>query len=283
MNKDVTDGKGKCFVIGPVGPPDTSIRKHADYLYNYIILPVAVELGLECERADRISGAGWITQEIADHLLNADVVVADLSFGNPNAYYELGIRHMLLRPFVHIAREEDRANLPFDVGQTRTISFDLTDLASVEAAKQSLLEAIKTEVNRSPNAIALPFVGAMRLAEASREALEKVREKPATEELILFEVMAEIQQLSMEVRRLGAFQVDFLRERDRVRDHQMLRERHDSSALRHATKLDENVSDDRRRIEANLRRIAALEQADAEQVRRSKSLKTDGNSSAERA
>lgn len=50
------------------------------------------------------------------------MVIADLSFHNPNVFYELAVRHMLRRPVVQITQSADK--LPFDVNQVRTISID---------------------------------------------------------------------------------------------------------------------------------------------------------------
>jgi tetratricopeptide (TPR) repeat protein len=49
-----------------------------------------------------------------EQLLSADVVVADVSTSNPNAFYELGVRHAL-RPHTTITIAEDKMIFPFDV------------------------------------------------------------------------------------------------------------------------------------------------------------------------
>ena len=69
----------------------------------------------------------------------------DLSFNNPNAFYELGVRHMCKAPTVQIIRKGDR--IPFDVSQGRTIKIDMTDvysvIESVESAKKELRQHLK--------------------------------------------------------------------------------------------------------------------------------------------
>lgn len=49
-------------------------------------------------RADKIGRAGLISQRIFEHIVSAQYCVADLPFGNPNAFYELGVRHMTKLP-----------------------------------------------------------------------------------------------------------------------------------------------------------------------------------------
>jgi hypothetical protein len=67
-----------------------------------------------------------ITGQVIDHLSRAKLVIADLSFGNPNVYYELALRHATRKAVVQIIRTSDR--LPFDVGQFRTVTIDMTDI-----------------------------------------------------------------------------------------------------------------------------------------------------------
>ena len=55
-------------------------------------------------------------------LYHADVVIADISTSNPNAIYELGVRHTL-RPFSTIIIKEDEGKIPFDIGHDRMISY----------------------------------------------------------------------------------------------------------------------------------------------------------------
>ena len=102
-------------------------------------------LGLTARRADQIDRAGLITQQIFECLAKARVCVADLSFNNPNAFYELGVRHMCKAPTVQIIRKGDR--IPFDVSQGRTIKIDMTDvysvIESVESAKKELRQHLK--------------------------------------------------------------------------------------------------------------------------------------------
>jgi hypothetical protein len=87
-----------------------------DKSYKYIIKPAAEAAGYECTRADEIQHSGNINVPMYQQLLNADVVIADVSTYNPNAFYELGVRHAL-KPFTTITIAEDKLVFPFDVGQ----------------------------------------------------------------------------------------------------------------------------------------------------------------------
>lgn len=134
-----------CFVITPIGEDDSEQRKHANMILKSVIEPVVAELGLKALRADQIDRAGLITKQIFECLAHARICVADLSFNNPNAFYELGVRHMCKLPTVQMIRKGDR--IPFDVAQGRTIKIDMTDvysvMESVESAKRELRQHLK--------------------------------------------------------------------------------------------------------------------------------------------
>lgn len=118
-----------CFVVSPIGASETEQRKHADLIFGSLLEPALSELGLRLIRADRISKPGLITAQVIDHLVRATLVIADLSFGNPNVFYELALRHATRRPVVQIVRASDP--LPFDVGQFRTVVIDMQDIYSL--------------------------------------------------------------------------------------------------------------------------------------------------------
>lgn len=115
-----------CFVISPIGSADSVERKHANLMLSALIEPALAELDLEVIRADGISKPGLITGQVIDHIAKSALVIADLSFANPNVYYELALRHAVRKPVVQIIRTGDK--LPFDVGQYRTVEIDMTDI-----------------------------------------------------------------------------------------------------------------------------------------------------------
>ncbi len=85
-----------------------------DKSYRTLIKPAVEEAGVTCVRADEIVHAGSIDLTMYRHLLEADLVIADISTCNPNALYELGVRHAL-RPHTTITIAEDQITYPFDV------------------------------------------------------------------------------------------------------------------------------------------------------------------------
>lgn len=128
-----------CFVISPIGADGSEERRHANQLIKHVVRPVleAEPFHYQVRRADSLNVSGMITNQIVEQLLSADLVIADLSFKNPNVFYELALRHAIRKPFIHMIRESDMP-LPFDVAGVRTITFDLSDLDSVEEARDDL-------------------------------------------------------------------------------------------------------------------------------------------------
>lgn len=123
---EASDLSSVCFFISPIGGDGTRERAHADLVLGSLVEPALDGLGLRLVRADKIGKPGMITAQVIDHVVKAPLVIADLSFGNPNVYYELALRHAFKRPAVQIIRSSD--HLPFDVGQFRTVVLDMTDI-----------------------------------------------------------------------------------------------------------------------------------------------------------
>lgn len=93
-----------CFVVCPIGADGSETRMRADLLSDFVIEPVlaASPFSMVVSRADKLGQPGFITNQIIKELETADLVVADLSDGNPNVFYEVAIRHVTRRPFIHL-------------------------------------------------------------------------------------------------------------------------------------------------------------------------------------
>lgn len=130
-----------CFVIAPIGSRGSPDRERADKVLRYIIEPAALECGYRAVRADKISEPGMITRQVITHVIDAPMVIADLTGPNPNVFYELAIRHAIGKPVVKLI--EAGESIPFDVGQSRTIFLDHRDLASADACRQELVRQMR--------------------------------------------------------------------------------------------------------------------------------------------
>lgn len=114
-----------CFVIMGFGKKtDFSIGKTLDLdkTYKNIIQPAVEKSGFRCVRADEIQDSGLIDKSMYALLMHAELVVADISTYNPNAIYELGIRHAV-RPFSTIILQEKDGQIPFDLDHNRIFKY----------------------------------------------------------------------------------------------------------------------------------------------------------------
>ena len=149
--------KGTCFVVMGFGKKtdfETGRTLDLDKTYRNIIKPAVKAAGLACVRADEIQHAGVIDVPMYEQLLNADVVVADLSTSNKNAFYELGVRHAL-RPQTTIVICEDGIKAPpFDVNHVLIRMYhhmgEGIDFDEVERFRQILTDAIVQVYNKEP-------------------------------------------------------------------------------------------------------------------------------------
>ncbi len=133
---ELGDSAKECFVVAPIGSSDSDTRRRSDQILKHVIAPVARERGFTVVRSDRIDQSGSITTQIINHILNAFVVVADLTDHNPNVFYELAVRHAAAKPFVQLIQEGQ--TIPFDIANYRTVFLDHKDLDSAAAARDSI-------------------------------------------------------------------------------------------------------------------------------------------------
>lgn len=142
-------------------------------VYREVYKPVCEANGLDCWRVDEISRPGSITRDIIKGLIEADIVIADLTSKNPNVFYELGIAHSVGNKTIMTAQSTD--DIPFDIGNYRVIVYEQSITgskklyANLERAIQDLLKAFDQTNN--------PFqefaAGKLRLGQKGKVPLSK--------------------------------------------------------------------------------------------------------------
>lgn len=138
--KTRSENMRKCFVISPIGDDGSEARKRADQVFKYIIAPVCGEMEFEPIRVDKLNQSDVITQTIIDYLVKSELVIADITGHNPNAFYEMGFRASTGKPIIHLRGKNER--IPFDIAGIRAFDYDLSDLDSVEEVKTRLIKTI---------------------------------------------------------------------------------------------------------------------------------------------
>ena len=91
-------GSQTCFIIGPIGnrhaaqgSDERTTFEEAIQVVEEVIEPACEAVGLVPVRADGLSRAGEITEQVFRRLRDDDVVIADLTGANANVMYELGL------------------------------------------------------------------------------------------------------------------------------------------------------------------------------------------------
>ncbi len=108
-----TCGTKRAFVIRPFGKKkDLSGREiDFDWVHCELIAPALVAAGLSvAATGDADAGSGH--EQMLRSIIEADLVVCDVTLGNANVFYELGVRHALRREHSVLSgvRPRQRAN-----------------------------------------------------------------------------------------------------------------------------------------------------------------------------
>lgn len=143
---DAIDKKKRCFIVTPIGGDNTPTRRAADGLIKAVMRPVLEAMDFEVVAAHEISVAGSIPRQVIEHILDDELVIANLSELNPNVMYELAVRHCTNKPVVVLA--EHGTKLPFDIAAERTI-FYLNDMYGAEDLKPALQAAVIEAMNQT--------------------------------------------------------------------------------------------------------------------------------------
>jgi tetratricopeptide (TPR) repeat protein len=142
------------FIVMPFGEKEGI---NFNQIYLDLIKPALLQVGLEPFRADEEILPGDIRADMFQELLMADLVIADLSISNANAWYELGVRHGL-RSHGIVQIRSGETSIPFDVCVDRTLHYHLKkgapDPDFIETDREALgkvaLETLRSNPYRQP-------------------------------------------------------------------------------------------------------------------------------------
>jgi|CXWL01.1.fsa_nt_gi hypothetical protein len=136
--------KPQCFVICPIGKPNTPLRERSDRIFAELIEPVVSANGFEPVRADMISEPGMISSQVIKHVADDHLAIADLTGANANVFYELAIRHATRRPCVCIF--ENGEIIPFDIAAYRAMPIISSSVDSLRAAQSGLAAMVNASL-----------------------------------------------------------------------------------------------------------------------------------------
>ena len=138
-----------CFVVMGYGQrrdPVSGKKVDLDRIYFEIIKPIAEERGYRCYRGDEVHDSGIIDVSMYYGILDADLVIADITTLNPNAVYELGVRHGVRKRKTIIMMEQSNKFF-FDLNHVRTITYKYPRFggirqAEIEKTKSTLRDVV---------------------------------------------------------------------------------------------------------------------------------------------
>jgi hypothetical protein len=132
----------RAFVIRPFGKKKDRAGREIDFerVHVDLIDPALKAIGLGGGTTGEIVEAGNIRETMFALILEADLVVCDMTIHNANVFYELGIRHALRKNRSVLIRGAPQADdVPFD---NLTDRYLLYDLDKPEEALQKLKDAL---------------------------------------------------------------------------------------------------------------------------------------------
>ncbi|MHA8110396.1 tetratricopeptide repeat-containing protein [Lactobacillaceae bacterium Melli_B4] len=149
-----------CFTVMGYGKKmDYNLKKEIDLdnIYNKLIKPVLSKFpNIRNIRGDEISSSEIIDKDMFELLLSADLVIADITTLNPNAIYELGVRHAL-KPYSTIILSLAEDNIPFDFSHNRIFTYDINNLGKSEPSLEKWIKKFLTDFESNNYYVDSPF------------------------------------------------------------------------------------------------------------------------------
>src|ERR1700745_136391 len=117
----------RAFVIRPFGTKKDSAGTEIDFerVHRELIDPALKQAGLDGGTTGEIIEAGNIREDAFALIIEADLVVCDVTLHNANVFYELGIRHALRKKrSVLIKGGPVKDGNPFDLLTDRYVRYE---------------------------------------------------------------------------------------------------------------------------------------------------------------
>jgi hypothetical protein len=133
----------KCFILMPFN------KKDLDVVYNDFLKPSIEKLKLQCIRGDDIFGDNIIMDDIIKLIKESAILVADLTYRNPNVFYELGLAHAFGKKVLLLAQSMD--DVPFDLRHRRVCLYKYSPKGCKKLENEMVahIETLLTESEKS--------------------------------------------------------------------------------------------------------------------------------------
>jgi hypothetical protein len=105
-------------------------REPYETVYKAAIEGTLTGLGFEVSRGDTISRSTPFTNDVFEYTRSSELIIADVSGGNENVYYELGYAHGLNKEVILLTHDSPE-DLPADTRHIRHLKYDTGNLGEL--------------------------------------------------------------------------------------------------------------------------------------------------------
>ena len=164
----------RAFVIRPFGVKKDSSGREIDFerVHKELIKPALEANGLNGDTTGEIVEAGNIREDMFALILEADVVVCDITVHNANVFYEVGIRHALRKKHTLMIKGAPTTDAtPFDLLTDRYLPYDVDKPGDACTALEQSIRASMASDRKTDSPI---FQMVPALGEADPEKVQVV-------------------------------------------------------------------------------------------------------------
>ena len=166
--------KQRVFIIRGFGVKKDSSGQAIDFehVHAKLIAPALERCGLAGGTTSEVVDAGNIRADMFALILEADMVICDITVHNANVFYELGVRHALRKKHTVLIKGVPSADTtPFDLSTDRYLKYATCDPA---ATLDALVETIQASLRSNRDTDSPIFLLMPRLAEADPSGVAAV-------------------------------------------------------------------------------------------------------------
>lgn len=150
----MSEGSGRVFVIRPFGTKGNKSDGLIDFdlMHSELITPALIQLGFSGGTTGEFLQQGMIHEDMFREIVSSDLVIADISIHNANAFYELGIRHALRDKYTILLRADKYTDdHVFDLKPERYLRYSVDMPAdSVDSLVATIKATLDSESTDSP-------------------------------------------------------------------------------------------------------------------------------------
>jgi len=201
----------QCFVIMPIGDQKgdgySLTSSELKSKYNDLIREAIhrADPTFIVKRSDEISAPGMISTDILTRIMHAELVIADISYPNPNVFYELGLRHACKQGTI-IIRDKSAPKAPFDLSHLRHIEYENTP-SGLKALGDQLRSSL-TYLQDYPDHPDSQFQEIAKLIKYKMPDFSPKEEEPAPEAVVMMAMMQSPEVLDMVMKQARGEEVD---------------------------------------------------------------------------